>query len=150
MRRVARFLIVGDPPSTSTLASALGREGHVVSAVAHASRGALEHVAIVVWLSPSSPEHFLLRSVDSSMRGFVYQAGHHERTVLETTARNSIPLAILTADPLDPDAWIAQAHAAVLALLEGRDLGAQTRYAPPHIPQSRSAFVGDASTQEDS
>jgi hypothetical protein len=133
---VARFLIVGDGSSASALTSALGREGHVVSAVARADRGALEHVAIVCWLSGSSPEHFLLRSVDSSMRGFVYQAGGHERSVLETTARNSIPVAILTADPLDHDAWIAQAHAAVRALLEGRDPGAQTRYAYPYIPQS--------------
>jgi CheY-like chemotaxis protein len=114
---VARFLIVGLGSSTSVLAEALGREGHVVNAVAHADREALEHVAIVCWLDGSSPERFLLRTVDSSMRGFVYQAGGHERSVSETATRNSIPVALLTADPLDPDVWLAQALDAIGGLL---------------------------------
>jgi len=92
----------------------------VVSAVAHADRRALEHVAIVCWLERSSPERFLLRSVDSSMRGFICQAGGWERSVLETAARNSIPVTILTADPDDLDAWLAQAREALNSLLEGR------------------------------
>jgi hypothetical protein len=117
---VARFLIVGHEPSASALAGALEQENHVVSPVAHTDRGALEHVAIVCWLDGSSPERFLLRSVDSSMRGFVYQAGDWERLVSETAARNSIPVAILTADPLDIDTWLAQARSALGALLEGR------------------------------
>jgi hypothetical protein len=117
---VARFLIVGLGPSASLLADALGQEGHVVNAVAHADRGALEHVAIVCWLDGTSPERFLLRSVDSSMRGFVYQAGGHERSVSETATRNSIPVAILTADPDDLDAWLTQAQEALNSLLEGR------------------------------
>jgi glutathione S-transferase len=116
---VARFLIVGHGSSASALADALGREGHVVSAVADVDRGALEHVAIVCWLTDASPERFLLGAVDSSMRGFVYQAGGWERSVLETAARNSIPVAILKADPLDIDAWLAQARGAVRSLLEG-------------------------------
>jgi hypothetical protein len=126
---VARFLIVGLGPSASALADALRREGHVVSAVADTDRGALEHVAIVCWLDGSSPERFLLSSVDSSMRGFVYQAGGWERSVSETAARNSIPVAILTADPLDTDAWLEQARMALSALLEGRGTGTQARYA---------------------
>jgi hypothetical protein len=120
---VARFLIVGLGPSASALADALEREGHVVSVVAHADRGALEHVAIVCWLEGSEPERFLLRSVDSSMRGFLYQAGEvgdHERSVLETAARNSIPATILTTDPDDLDAWLTQARKALNSLLEGR------------------------------
>lgn len=117
---MARFLIVGLGSSASLLADALGREGHVVNAVAHADRGALEHVAIVCWLDGPSPERFLLRSVDSSMRGFVYQAGGHERSVSETAMRNSIPVAILTADPDDLDAWLTQAQEALNSLLEGR------------------------------
>ena len=117
---MARFLIVGHGPSASALVATLEQEGHVVSAVAHTDRGALEHVAIVCWLDGSSPERFLLRSVDSSMRGFVYQAGEWERLVSETAARNSIPIAILTADPLDIDAWLVQARSALGALLEGR------------------------------
>ncbi len=54
------------------------------------------------------------------MRGFVYQAGDWERLVSETAARNSIPIAILTADPLDIDTWLVQARSALGALLEGR------------------------------
>lgn len=116
---MARFLIVGQRPNATALADELEREGHVASAVAHADRGALEHVAIVCWLEGSSPERFLLRSVDSSMRGFVYQAAGQERLVLETAARNSIPVAILTADPDDLDTWLVQARGALSALLEG-------------------------------
>jgi len=117
---VARFLIVGLGSNSSVLADTLEREGHVVNAVAHADRGALEHVAIVCWLEDSSPERFLLRSVDSSMRGFVYQAGGYERSVSETARCNSIPVAILTADPDDLDAWLTQVHKALNSLLEGR------------------------------
>jgi hypothetical protein len=117
---VARFLIVGLGSSASALADALEREGHVVNVVAHPDRGALEHVAIVCWLEGSSPERFLLRAVDSSMRGFVYQAGGYERSVSEKATRNSIPVAILTADPDDLDGWLTQAHEALNALLEGR------------------------------
>lgn len=122
---MARFLIVGLGSSASLLADALGREGHVVNAVAHADRGALEHVAIVCWLDGSSPERFLLRAVDSSMRGFVYQAGGHERSVSETATRNSIPVAMLRADPLrDREVWLAQALQSIAGLLEGGRTGA--------------------------
>jgi hypothetical protein len=117
---VARFLIVGLGSSASALADALEREGHVVSAVARPDRGAVEHVAIVCWLAASSPERFLLRSVDSSMRGFVYQAGGHERSVSETATRNSIPLATLRADSRETEVWLAEALLAIGSLLEGR------------------------------
>jgi hypothetical protein len=117
---VARFLTVGGGPNATALADALEQEGHVVSAGTHADRGALAHVAIVCWLDGSSPERFLLRAVDSSMRGFVYQAAGVEQSVLETAARNSIPVAILTADPGDLDTWLGRALEAIGALLEGR------------------------------
>ena len=83
-------------------------------------RRALEHVAIVCWLEGASPESFLFASVDSSMRGFVYQARDWEQSVLETAERNSIPTVILTANPDDLDAWLAQAREALNSLLEGR------------------------------
>lgn len=117
---MARFLTVGGGLNATALAEALEREGHVVSAGTPADRGALAHVAIVCWLDGSSPERFLLRAVDSSMRGFVYQAAGVERSVSETAAQNSIPLAILTADPHDLDTWLAQALGEIGALLEGR------------------------------
>ncbi len=95
-------------------------------------RGALEHVTVVCWLLADIEdpelaralhgprlERFLADAVDSSMRGFVYQAGGRavpaevlaggERVVSETARRNSIPVAPLMADPRDPDAWLAQA-----------------------------------------
>ncbi|HWX88535.1 MAG TPA: hypothetical protein VNX67_10195 [Solirubrobacteraceae bacterium] len=116
---MARFLIVGAGPHATVLADVLEREGHVVSAVAHTARPALEHVAIVCWLEGSSPERFLLGSVDSSMRGFVYQAGGWERSVLETAGRNSIPVAALRSDPSDVAVWLAEARDAVASLIEG-------------------------------
>jgi hypothetical protein len=125
---VARFLIVGHGPSASALAGALGREGHVVSAVTQADRGALEHVAIVCWLEGSSPERFLLGSVDSSMRGFVYQAGGWERSVLETAERNSIPVAALRSDPDDVGVWLSEAREAVASLIEGPRQSSAARY----------------------
>jgi hypothetical protein len=126
---VARFLILGAGPNATALADVLEREGHVVSAVAYADRRALEHVAIVCWLEGSSPERFLLGSVDSSMRGFVYQAGGWERSVLETAGRNSIPVAALRSDPDDVGVWLAEARDAVASLLEAPGGSTLARYA---------------------
>jgi hypothetical protein len=89
----------------------------VVSAVTDVDRGALEHVAIVCWLKRSSPEHFLLGSVDSTMRGFVYQACDWESSVLETAGHNAIPVAALKSDPDDVGVWLAEAREAVHSLL---------------------------------
>lgn len=107
-------------------------------------RGALEHVTIACWLLADvggdeefvralhGPrlERFVCGAIDSTLRGFLYEAGgsvvppevlaEGERIVSETAARNLIPVAILTADPLDVDAWLAQARSALGALLEGR------------------------------
>jgi hypothetical protein len=137
-------------------------------------RGALEHVTIACWLLADASgdpelvralhgprlERFVCGAIDTTLRGFVYEAGgsavptellaQGERIVSETAAHNSIPAAILTVDPLDSDAWLAQARAAVSSLLEGREPGAEARYAIAYIPKSRSAFDGEASTQEDS
>jgi hypothetical protein len=126
---VARFLIVGGGPNATALAGVLEREGHVVSAVAHTDRRALEHVAIVCWLEGSSPERFLLGSVDSSMRGLVYQAADWERSVLETAERNSIPAVALRSDLSDVTVWLAEACDAVASLIEGPDGSMPARYA---------------------
>jgi hypothetical protein len=126
---VARFLIVGAGPNATALADVLEREAHVVSAVAHADRRAIEHVAIVCWLERSSPERFLLGSVDSSMRGFVYQAGSWEPSVLETAGRNAIPVVALRSDPDDVAVWLAEARDAVASLLEAPGGSTPARYA---------------------
>jgi hypothetical protein len=137
-------------------------------------QGALEHVAIACWLladASGAPElvralhgprleRFLSGAIDSTLRGFLYEAGgsalpadvlaEGERIVSETTARNSIPGAILTADPIDLQAWSAQARAAIEYLLGSPLPGVRARYAGAYILKSRSAFDGEASTQEDS
>jgi hypothetical protein len=105
-------------------------------------RGALEGVTIACWLlgTASGPEEqvralhgarlraFLEQAIDSTMRGFVYEAAgtapaealaEGERTVQEITGRNSIPVAFVTADPGDSDRWAADARAAVGGLLGG-------------------------------
>jgi uncharacterized protein YbjT (DUF2867 family) len=105
-------------------------------------RGALEHVTVACWLlaDVDDPElasalhgprleRFLGDAIDSTLRGFVYEAGGKvvsaevlaagKRIVSETARLNSIPVALLTADPLDPDAWLVQALAAIGGLLEG-------------------------------
>ncbi|MGC2375147.1 MAG: NAD-binding protein [Solirubrobacteraceae bacterium] len=123
-------------------------------------RGALEHVTIACWLLAGASgdpqllralhgprlEQFLCSAIDSTVRGFVYEAGgdmvaagvlaEGRRIVSETAARNSIPAAILTADPIHSDVWLAQANMTLKALLEGRDPGAEERYANAYIPQS--------------
>jgi hypothetical protein len=148
--------IVGTPDRLATLA------------------GALEHVTIACWLLADASgdpqlvrslhgsrlERFVCSAIDTTLRGFLYEAGgsvvpadvfaEGERIVSETAARSSIPTAILTVDPLDSDAWLAQARASVNALLEGRDPCAEARYARAYIPKSRSTFIREASTQEDS
>jgi hypothetical protein len=106
-------------------------------------RGALEHVTVACWLladvedpelarALNGPrlERFLGDAIDSTLRGFVYEAAGTavpaemlsggERIVSETARLNSIPMALLTVDPLDLDAWLAQALAAIGGLLEAR------------------------------
>lgn len=128
---MARFLIVGGGPNATALADVLEREGHVVSAVAHTDRRALEHVAIVCWLEGSSPERFLLGSVDSSMRGLLYQAADWEWSLLETAERNSIPVVALRSDLSDVAVWLAEARDAVALLIEGPGGSTPARYADP-------------------
>lgn len=137
-------------------------------------RGALEHVTVACWLLSDLDEHdrdlvralhgsrleqFISSAIDSTLRGFVYDAAgsvaaevltEGERIVSETAARNLIPIAILRAGTGNEEAWFAQAHAAVNWILDGGDRDAWSRYADSNIPQSRSAFESEASTQEDS
>jgi hypothetical protein len=114
---VARFLIVGGDERASALRDALERDGHVARVVVRPDRDALEHVAIVFWLSKESPEHFLLGAIDSSMRGFVYHADGWGEAVLETASRNAIPVAVLGAGDDDLRAWLAEAQGAIASLV---------------------------------
>jgi hypothetical protein len=110
-------------------------------------RGALEHVTVTCWLLADVTgdpelvaalhgprlESFLSSAIDSTLRGFVYEAGGHtvpadvlaggEQIVSETARRNLIPVALIRADPRDSSAWSEQARAAVSSLL-GDPVGA--------------------------
>jgi hypothetical protein len=108
-------------------------------------RGALDGVTIACWLLATATgsqegirdlhgsrlEFFLSQAIDTTVRGFVYEAGSGgavpaevlaggERIVQRIAERNEIPVGFLRADPGDADAWLADAHAEIGALLEGR------------------------------
>jgi uncharacterized protein YbjT (DUF2867 family) len=106
-------------------------------------RGALENVTLVFWLLGSASGHtevlqalygprlelFLTQAIDTTVRGFVYEARgtgetpaelieQGERTVRAITQRNVIPAAFLRADPAELEGWLIEARAAVRTLLE--------------------------------
>ncbi len=104
-------------------------------------RGALEGVTIACWLlgSATGPEEqlralhgarlraFVGHVVDTTVRGLLYEAAgssvpaaalaEGERIVCETARENSIPLALLRADPADVAPWLSQARVAVASML---------------------------------
>jgi hypothetical protein len=103
-------------------------------------RYALDGVSVACWLlgtacgSPvqlrdlhgSRLEFFVSQTIDTSVRGLVYEAAGSVDAATLTAGRalasaraafNAIPLRVLDADPRDRVAWIAQALAAVDALL---------------------------------
>ncbi|HWX96234.1 MAG TPA: hypothetical protein VNZ01_05225 [Solirubrobacteraceae bacterium] len=106
-------------------------------------RAALENVTVLCWLlgSASGPaqelralhstrlEFFATQAIDTTVRGFVYEAGGTTTPaealgeglaiVRGIAERNAIPFAFLTADPADAGAWLTQARAAVDSLLIG-------------------------------
>jgi hypothetical protein len=104
-------------------------------------RGALDAVTVLCWMLGAAAgseeelsalhgpllELFLTQAIDTTVRGFVYEARgsstpasilqEGERTVRRLTARSSIPVAFLAADPQDREAWLADARTAVRSLL---------------------------------
>jgi hypothetical protein len=107
-------------------------------------RGALDSVTIACWLlggAVGSPEElsalhgsrlelFLTQAIDTTVRGFVFEARGNttragdllegERIVRRITERSVIPAAFLTADAADDDLWRAAARGAVQSLLTPR------------------------------
>lgn len=82
--------------------------------------------AAVAALHGSRLEFFINQTIDTTVRGLLYEAaGSVEPAVLaagralivERAAYNEIPLAVLEADPLDTDAWVMHARAAIDGLL---------------------------------
>jgi hypothetical protein len=105
-------------------------------------RAALESVTIVCWLlgtvtggedeiralHSSRLEFFLGQVIDTTARGFIYEAAgtvpddalaDGERIVRTIAERNEIPMAFLRADIADADAWQTEARGAVDVLLGG-------------------------------
>jgi hypothetical protein len=104
-------------------------------------RGALENVTLACWLlgtaSGSNGELAALRGsrleafsrqlIDTTVRGFVYEArgagvpasgvAEGEQIVRAICEQNAIPLVLLRAEPAEPDAWMSDAHAAVAQIL---------------------------------
>jgi len=104
-------------------------------------RGALENVTIACWmlgtatgstaelqaLHSSRLRFFLGQVIDTTVRGFIYEAGgtsirsqaldQGAQIARELAELNAIPLAVLTADPADADAWLTDARAAIELLL---------------------------------
>jgi uncharacterized protein YbjT (DUF2867 family) len=102
--------------------------------------GALEGVTIACWLlGCASGEQrqvaalhdlrlrsFLTKTIDTTVRGVVYEAAgtlpsqllqDGARIASEVTRRNEIPLAVLRADPADRSLWRDEALAAIECLL---------------------------------
>jgi uncharacterized protein YbjT (DUF2867 family) len=114
-------------------------------------RGALENVTLACWLlgsaSGSAQQLEALRSsrlqafmrllIDTTVRGFIYEAvgpaipagdvSRCEQIVRAVAERNAIPVAALTATPGEVPTWLAQARAAVRALLGPQHEGRSAR-----------------------
>ena len=105
-------------------------------------RYALDSVTLACWLlgnacgNPaalqalhgSRLEFFVSQTIDTTVRGLIYEAaGSVAATTLEAgrvairerAAFNAIPLGVLDADPRDRDAWSEQARATIARLLSG-------------------------------
>jgi hypothetical protein len=103
-------------------------------------KAALEQVTVACWLFGEATgdgarvralhgarlERFLEQTVDSSVRGLVYEAAGsvEQRTltdgrelVTRFASRNAIPLALIDADPADHAAWLERASGAVADLM---------------------------------
>jgi hypothetical protein len=104
-------------------------------------RGALENVTIACWLLASATgesaqvralhasrlEFFLTQAIDTTVRGFLYEASgvivprdafaEGARIVRAIGERNAIPVVFLTANPEDSEAWLLAASAAIDSLL---------------------------------
>jgi len=106
-------------------------------------RGALEGVTIACWLLGSVAgtqeqvralhgprlRSFLGQAIDTTMRGFIYEAAgsapaeilaEGERIAREECTLNVIPLAVLRTAPSEETSWQEESLTAVRALLDGR------------------------------
>jgi hypothetical protein len=124
--------LIGTPDRLATLREAL--DGVTIACwMLGTARGERARVQA---LHGSRVESFLGQAIDTTMRGFVYEAAgvtvapeiraEGERIVRTVAERNAIPAAILRADVEDPEAWQAEALVMVDGLLGGRAGGGDT------------------------
>ena len=115
---------IGDPDRIGTLTAALSG-ATVLCWLLGSATGPTEQQAS---LHGSRLEMLLSRTIDTTVRGFVYEAaGTVDQTLLRQGAdsvvaaceRSRIPHALLSADPRGLDAWLAAARGAVRGLLAG-------------------------------
>ncbi len=116
---------IGDPDVVGTLRYALENVTILVWALGTAT-GSADAVAA---LHGTRLEMMLSKSIDTTVRGIVYEAaGTVPAAILETGVgelrraceRNEIPFEILTADPADAAAWAVAARGAIERLLGAR------------------------------
>jgi hypothetical protein len=122
---------IGTPDRLATLRAALASVT-IASWMLGTATGEAEQVRA---LHTARLEFFLTQTIDTTVRGFLYEAaGTVPRDLLaagELTARaigtrNAIPVAALSADPDDVQAWLTAARAAIGGLL-GLDLRRESR-----------------------
>jgi hypothetical protein len=113
---------IGDPDVVGTLRYALENVTILVWALGTASGGA-DRVAA---LHGPRLEMMLSKSIDSTVRGIVYEAAGTAGPVAfatgvaelrRTCGRNEIPFAIVEEDPASPDAWAVATRQAIDRLL---------------------------------
>ena len=113
---------IGDPDVVGTLRYALENVTILVWALGTAT-GPAEAVAA---LHGSRLEMMLSKSIDTTVRGIVYEAAGTvapeilaagEAQLRRACELNEIPLEVVTADPGDADAWAGAARAAIDRLL---------------------------------
>jgi nucleoside-diphosphate-sugar epimerase len=128
---------LGDPNRLATLRMAVEHVTVVCWLLATAS-GERESLR---QLHRSRLEQFLHSLIDSGVRGFLYELGRvptnyaqdapeqvrpdeeegilacASKQMVRDTRRNAIPLRVLGSDPRRIDAWLAEAHSAVVSLL---------------------------------
>jgi hypothetical protein len=113
---------LGDPDRLGTLVGAL--EGVTIACwLLGCATGADDQVAALHGLRLRA---FLTKTIDTTVRGVVYEAAGTlpaellqggARIAREVTARNEIPLAVLQADPADRRPWRDEALTAIERLL---------------------------------
>lgn len=117
---------IGDPNLVGTLAPALAHVG-VTCILLGSVTGTEEQLTA---LHGTRLDMLLERMLDTTVRGVVYQAaGSADPALLSAGAgrvrhaceRSLIPYELLTADPAQDGAWVAQAVQAVQRVLIGRD-----------------------------